>query len=70
MLEGIKPVLRIQKDLFRIPPSLEFSEYRIQLRIFRVPDTGKSFGSMRIRIQSLSILFKYIWKLCKHLKFN
>ena len=51
-LEAIWPVLWIRNDLFRI---------RIQLWIFRVPDPGKSFGSMRIRIQPL--LFKYIWKM-------
>ena len=45
-------VLWIRNDLFRI---------RIQLWIFRVPDPGKSSGSMRIQIQPM--LFKYIWKL-------
>ena len=34
---------------------------RIQLWNFRVPDQGKSSGSIRIRIKPL--LFKYIWKL-------
>ena len=40
MLEGIKPVLRIQKDLFRI---------QLQLRIFRVPDPAQNFPSSGYR---------------------